>query len=161
MVCIVNKKVDIMEDHVKFMKTALALAERAARGEDVPVGAVIVKDGKIIGRGKNFRENGNDATAHAEIVAIRDACKQLGNRHLDDCDIYITLEPCPMCAGAIINARLKRVIFGGFDKKAGSASNDSVIDLFSLNYNHKPEVYCGIMEKECTTPLIRFFKDKR
>ncbi len=145
----------------KFMEEALTLAKSAAEMGDVPVGAVVVKNGKIIGRGYNFRETKNDPTAHAEIVAIRKAAETLGNWHLDDCEIYVTLEPCPMCAGAIINSRIKTVVFGAFDKKAGSASSDSVIDLFSLPYNHKPEVFCGICEKECAKLLTDFFEEKR
>ncbi len=145
----------------RFMTEAIALAKKAALIGEVPVGAVVVKDGKIIGRGYNLRENNNDATAHAELVAIREACRTLGDRHLDGCELYVTLEPCPMCAGGIINARIKTVVFGAFDKKAGSASKESVIDLFSLGYNHKPEVYCGIYEKECAELLTSFFKGKR
>lgn len=145
----------------KFMTEALALAKLAAESGDVPVGAVVVKNGEIIGKGLNLREANKDATAHAEIVAIREASKRLGGWHLDDCELYVTLEPCPMCAGAIINSRIKTVVFGAFDKKAGSASADSIIDLFSLGYNHKPEVYCGICEKESAELLAKFFEEKR
>ncbi len=145
----------------RFMSEAIALAKSAAEGGDVPVGAVVVKDNKVIGRGYNLREVENDATAHAEVVAIRDASKRLGSWRLDGCELYVTLEPCPMCAGAIINSRIKTVVFGAFDKKAGSASADSVIDLFSLDYNHKPEVFCGICENECGELLTSFFKEKR
>ena len=145
----------------KFMIEALSLAKSALDNGDVPVGAVVVKKGEIIGRGFNLREAEQDATAHAEVVAIREACKRLDSWHLDDCELYVTLEPCPMCAGAIINSRIKTVVFGAFDKKAGSASRDSIIDLFSLGYNHKPEVYCGICEKEAAELLTRFFEEKR
>lgn len=145
----------------KFMEEAILLAKQAADADDVPVGALVVKDNKIIGRGYNLREVNGDPTAHAEIVAIREAAKTVGSWHLEDCELYVTLEPCPMCAGAIINSRIKRVIFGAFDKKAGSASGDSVIDLFSLPYNHKPEVFCGICEKECSELLTNFFEEKR
>ena len=145
----------------KFMTEALALAKLAAESGDVPVGAVVVKNGEIIGKGLNLREANKDATAHAEVVAIREASKRLGGWHLDDCELYVTLEPCPMCAGAIINSRIKTVVFGAFDKKAGSASADSIIDLFSLGYNHKPEVYCGICEKESAELLAKFFEEKR
>lgn len=145
----------------KFMTEALALAKLAAESGDVPVGAVVVRNGEIIGKGLNLREANKDATAHAEIVAIREASKRLGGWHLDDCELYVTLEPCPMCAGAIINSRIKTVVFGAFDKKAGSASADSIIDLFSLGYNHKPEVYCGICEKESAELLAKFFEEKR
>ena len=145
----------------RFMTEALALAKLAAESGDVPVGAVVVKNGEIIGKGLNLREANKDATAHAEVVAIREASKRLGGWHLDDCELYVTLEPCPMCAGAIINSRIKTVVFGAFDKKAGSASADSIIDLFSLGYNHKPEVYCGICEKESAELLAKFFEEKR
>lgn len=145
----------------KFMTEALCLAKTAADRLDVPVGAVVVKNGEIIGRGYNQREQTGDATAHAEVVAIREACKTLSSWHLDDCELYVTLEPCPMCAGAIINSRIKTVVFGAFDKKAGSASKDSIIDMFSLGFNHKPEVYSGICEKECAELLTDFFEDKR
>ena len=145
----------------KYMEEAVLLAKKAAQAGDVPVGAIVVRDGEVIGRGYNLREVNGDPTAHAEIVAIREAASRLGGWHLDDCELYVTLEPCPMCAGAIINSRIKRVIFGAFDKKAGSASQDSVIDLFSLGYNHKPEVFCGICEKECRELLTNFFEEKR
>lgn len=143
------------------MNEAISLAKKAAEHSDVPVGAVVVKDGEIIGRGYNLREQTRDATAHAEVVAIREACKKLSAWRLDDCELYVTLEPCPMCAGAIINSRIKTVVFGAFDKKAGSASKESVIDMFSLPFNHKPEVYAGICEKECSALLSDFFEDKR
>ncbi len=145
----------------RFMNEAISLAKTAAENSDVPVGAVVVKDGEIIGRGYNLREQTGDATAHAEVVAIREACRALSAWRLDDCELYVTLEPCPMCAGAIINSRIKTVVFGAFDKKAGSASKESVIDMFSLPFNHKPEVYAGICEKECAEILTDFFEDKR
>ena len=143
------------------MNEAISLAKIAEQNSDVPVGAVVVRNNKIIGRGYNMREQNSDATAHAEIIAIKEACKELGSWHLDDCELYVTLEPCPMCAGAIINSRIKTVKFGAFEKKSGSASKDSVCDLFSFGYNHKPEVYCGICENECAALLTDFFKDMR
>ncbi|MBO7217714.1 MAG: tRNA adenosine(34) deaminase TadA [Clostridia bacterium] len=145
----------------KFMNEAIGLAKIAALNNDVPVGAVIVKNGEIIGKGYNRREKDNDATAHAEIIAIKEACKELSNWHLVDAEIYVTLEPCPMCAGAIINSRIKSVKFGAYEKKSGAASKESVCDLFSLGFNHKPEVYGGICEAECAELLTEFFKDKR
>lgn len=145
----------------EFMLEALALAKATAQNGEVPVGAVVVKNGEIIGRGCNRRETDKDATAHAEVVAIREACMAEGNWHLDGCELYVTLEPCPMCAGAIINSRIKTVVFGAFDKKAGSASKESVVDLFSLGYNHRPEIFCGICEAECAGLLTEFFEDKR
>ena len=120
-----------------YMKQALLLAKEAADEGEVPVGAVIVYKGEIIGRGRNRRETARNAIAHAEIEAIDDACRKRGGWRLFDCDIYVTLEPCPMCAGAIINARIDRVFYGAADKKAGSCG--SVTDLFSLPYNHRPQ----------------------
>lgn len=145
----------------EFMYKALGLAETAGKNGDVPVGAVVVKDGKIIAEGYNRREKTGDPTAHAEIEAIRKASEKLGGWHLDDCELYVTLEPCPMCAGAIINSRIKTVVFGAFESKTGSCSNDSVINLFNLPYNHKPDVYGGICEKECGELITQFFKNKR
>ncbi len=144
-----------------FMYKALELAAKAGEKGDVPVGAVIVKDGEIIATGRNRREEESDPTAHAEIEAIKDAAEKLGGWHLDDCELYVTLEPCPMCAGAIINSRIKRVVFGAYEPKSGSCSADSVINLFNLPYNHTPEVYGGICEAECSAVMTEFFKDKR
>ncbi len=145
----------------ELMQEAISLAKTAAQNSDVPVGAIVTLKGEVIGRGYNRREKDGDATAHAEIIAIREASKKLGSWRLDECEMYVTLEPCPMCAGAIINSRIKKLVFGAYEKKSGSASNDSVIDLFSLGYNHKPEVYGGICEKESAELLKNFFEDKR
>ncbi len=142
-----------------YMKEALALAIKAGEEGEVPVGAVIVKDGEIIARGRNMREQKQNALSHAEIEAINFACKKLGSWRLDDCALYVTLEPCPMCTGAIINARIKTVIFGAYDLKAGSM--DSVVNLCDYPYNHKVEVYGGIMEDECREVLANFFKNLR
>ncbi len=142
-----------------FMNEAIKLAIEAAEEGEVPVGAVVVKDGKIVGTGRNRREFGKNALAHAEIEAINNACKNLGGWRLFGCDLYVTLEPCPMCAGAIINSRIENVYFGAYDEKAGSCS--SVVNLFSLPYNHKPEVYGGIHEQECSDLLKVFFKKLR
>lgn len=138
-----------------FMREALALAREAAAEGEVPVGAVIVKGDRVVGRGRNRRELGKNALAHAEIEAINEACKTLGGWRLFGCDLYVTLEPCPMCAGAIINARLDRVFFGARDPKAGSCG--SVVDLFSYPYNHHPECVSGVMEEECGAELSAFF----
>ena len=143
----------------KFMEAALALAKQAGEKGEIPVGAVIVKDGEIIATGKNGREEKQNALSHAEIEAINQACKKLGGWRLEDCELYVTLEPCPMCTGAIINARIKTVIFGAFDLKAGSM--DSVINLCDYPYNHKPEIYGGICEEECKKILSDFFGDLR
>ena len=145
----------------KHMTAALLLAKKAGECGEIPVGAVIVRNGEIIATGLNRREADKNALGHAEIEAIDSACRKLGCWRLDDCELYVTLEPCPMCAGAIINARLKKVIFGAFDKKMGSCSQESVIDLFNLPYNHRPEVWAGIMENECSKVLTEFFENLR
>lgn len=141
------------------MKRALELAREAATAGEVPVGAVIVKNGKIIAEGKNEREAKQNALSHAEIEAINKACTALSSWRLDDCEMYVTLEPCPMCAGAIINARIKTLIFGAYDKAAGSI--DSVVNLCDYPYSHKVEVYGGICEDECKEVLKDFFKNLR
>ena len=141
------------------MMEAISLAEEAGEMGEVPVGAVIVKNGEIIARGKNEREAKRNALSHAEIEAINNACKNTGSWRLEDCEMYVTLEPCPMCAGAIINSRIKTLIFGAYDSKMGSI--DSVINLCDLPYNHKVEVYGGIMEDECLDLLKNFFKTLR
>ncbi|MBQ3817156.1 MAG: nucleoside deaminase [Clostridia bacterium] len=141
------------------MLEAIKLAKKAAAEGEVPVGAVIVKEGKIIARGKNGREKKQNALSHAEIEAINSACQELNSWRLDNCELYVTLEPCPMCTGAIINARIKTVVFGAYDLKAGSM--DSVINLCDYPYNHKPEIYGGIYEEECKKILNDFFLDIR
>ncbi len=142
-----------------FMNEALRQAKIAGALGEVPVGAVIVKDGEIISVGYNCRETSKNALCHAEIEAINSACKTLGGWRLWQCELYVTLEPCPMCAGAIINSRIPKVIFGAFDKKAGSCG--SVVNLFDLPYNHKPEIISGVLEKECSDILKDFFKNLR
>lgn len=143
----------------KFMREAILLAKEAADDDEAPIGAVIVRDGEIVGRGRNRREKDKNALGHAEIEAINDACKTLGGWRLIGCTMYVTLEPCPMCAGAIINARIERVVFGAYDKKAGSCG--SVTNLFELPYNHKPELIGGVLEEECSLALTEFFRDLR
>lgn len=143
----------------KFMQEALKLACEAANAGEVPVGAVIVKDGEIVAKGRNMREEKQNALSHAEIEAINEACKKLGSWRLDDCEMYVTLEPCPMCTGAIINARIKTLVFGAYDAKMGSV--DSVINLCDYPYNHKVEIYGGICEDECKAVLKDFFEDLR
>lgn len=142
-----------------FMIEALKLAKLSFDENEVPVGAVIVKDGKIIGRGRNRREQLKNALSHAEIEAINDACKTLNSWRLENCDLYVTLEPCPMCAGAIINARINKVIYGVKDEKQGAVS--SVISTFDLEFNHRPKVKFGVLEKECSDLLTSFFKTLR
>ena len=146
-------------DKEYFMRKAIGLAREAAAEGEVPVGAVIVKDSEIVGCGRNRREKGKNALFHAEIEAIDNACKALGGWRLHMCEMFVTLEPCPMCAGAIINARLKKVTYGASDKKAGSCS--SVVNLFELPYNHSPEVEGGVLEDECAALLKDFFKGLR
>lgn len=141
-----------------YMKRALELAQEAFDEGEVPVGAVVVKKttGEIIGEGRNRREKDKNALAHAELFAIDEACKKLGGWRLPDCAIYVTLEPCPMCCGAIINSRIDDVYFGAYDYKSGSA--ESVQKMFNLPYNHKPNVYGSISEHECSGKLTEFFK---
>lgn len=144
-----------------FMKKALLLAQKAYDIGEVPVGAVVVKrsTGEIVGEGYNRRETDKSPLAHAEIEAISNASKKLGGWRLVDCDLYVTLEPCPMCAGAIINSRVERVFFGAYDKKAGACG--SVVNLFELPFNHFPEISGGVMEEECSGILSDFFKKLR
>ncbi len=141
------------------MLEAIALAKECEKDGEVPVGAVIVKDGKIIATGTNRRETEQNALCHAEIAAIDAACKTLGTWRLTDCDLYVTLEPCPMCAGAIINARIKTVYFGAYDSAAGSFG--SVEDFSRFKYPTTPEIIGGVMEKQCEQILSEFFKKIR
>lgn len=143
----------------EFMKRALTLAKEAAASGEVPVGAVIVRDGEIIAEGINRRESEKNALCHAEIEAVNNACRKLGGWRLPGCELYVTLEPCPMCAGAIINSRIEKVYFGAYDKKAGGVR--SLVRLFDFPYNHIPEVIGGIMEEECAGVLSDFFLELR
>lgn len=147
------------KNHNYYMKAALRRAETAAKHGEIPVGAVIVHNGKIISGGRNRRETAKCALCHAEISAIEAACKKLSGWRLFMCDMYVTLEPCPMCAGAIINSRIKNLYIGTKDPKAGSFG--SVINFNDLPYNHKPQLHYGICEKECSDILKNFFKDLR
>lgn len=142
-----------------FMDEALKLAKEAFADGEVPVGCVIVRRGQIVGRGRNRRETGKSALAHAEIEAISQACRNLGGWRLWECTLYVTLEPCPMCAGAIINARIPRVVYGASDKKCGAAG--SVCNLFSMGFNHHPTVEMGIREEACAQLLTEFFQKLR
>ena len=146
-------------DEQYYMQQALALAEEAEKDGEVPVGCVIVCKGAIVGRGRNRRETAKTALGHAEIEAISDACKNLGGWRLWECTMYVTLEPCPMCAGAIINARIPKVIVGAKDEKCGACG--SVCDLFAMEFNHHPQVEFGVMEAESREILSRFFKNLR
>ena len=147
-------------EHEQYMNEALALAREAAEAGEVPVGCVIVgPQGKVLGRGRNRREENADATAHAEIEAIREACAALGDWRLEGCTLYVTLEPCPMCAGAIINARVPAVYYGAREAQSGACG--SVIDLFFERFGHQPTVSAGLCGDECAGLLKDFFRGKR
>lgn len=142
-----------------YMEEALKLADEAAAEGEVPVGCVITMGDRIVGRGRNRRETGKNALAHAELEAIDEACRTLGGWRLWQCTLYVTLEPCPMCAGAILNARIPRVVYGASDPKAGSCG--SVTDLFAMSFNHHPEKTVGVLEDRCSEALRTFFRTLR
>lgn len=148
-----------MGDKEKYMKEAIKEAIKAQKIGEVPVGAVIVKDNKIITRGHNLRETKMNSLKHAEIIAIDKACKKLGNFRLEDCDLYVTLEPCLMCAGAIVQSRIRKVYFGAFDKKYGAVA--SVANAFEIKSNHKVEYEHGVCIDECKNIIKDFFKELR
>ncbi len=150
---------DMLMQDENFMRQALGLAAQAAELGEVPVGAVVVQDGRVIGAAGNRRECDHRATAHAELLAIEQACEALGSWRLTDCTLYVTLEPCPMCAGAIVNARVGRVVFGCKDARAGAMG--SVLNLPAYPLNHRPLYTCGVCEKECRTLLQAFFAKRR
>ena len=143
----------------RFMKEALKEAQKAYNKEEVPVGAVIVKNDKIIARGHNSKEEKNNTIKHAEIIAIEKASRKLSNWRLENCEMYVTLEPCSMCAGAIINSRIKKVYIGALDEKTGACG--SVLNLFNYPFNHRVELKTGILELECKDLLQNFFKELR
>ena len=145
---------------IKFMKAAIREAKKAMEKDEVPIGAVLVLDGKIIARAHNKKESKNQATRHAEIEAIEKATKKVGHWWLEDCDIYVTLEPCAMCAGALINSRLRNIYFGAYDKKGGCCG--SLYNLpVDVRFNHRLGVEGGILERECAEILTNYFKKKR
>ena len=146
-------------DDLTYMGEALALARESAREGEVPVGCVIVRNGEIVGRGRNRREQVKNALSHAEVEAINDACRTLGGWRLWECTLYVTLEPCPMCAGAIVNARIPRVVYGASDGKYGACG--SVCDIFSMDFNHRPKVEKGLLEEEAGALLTEFFQNLR
>ena len=149
-----------MNQDIVFMKEAIKQAKKAELIDDVPIGAVIVKDGVIIARAYNKREKLKDATAHAEVLAIQKACKKLNSWRLDECTIYVTLEPCPMCAGSMILSRMKRVVYGAYDPKGGCV--ESCLHMYEHNgFNHYPEYKGGVLEEECSNLLKEYFKKKR
>ena len=152
---------NVTEQHEKYMRRALELAEKAARMGEVPVGAVVVKipTGEIVGEGYNQRETGKHALAHAELMAIDAACRKLGGWRLPQCALYVTLEPCPMCSGAIIQARIDEVYFGAYDPKSGAVH--SVEQMFSLPYNYHPSLTGGVLQEECSGMLTAFFRELR
>ena len=143
----------------EYMEIALGLAREAAAEGEVPVGCVIVRGDEIVGRGRNRRETGRTALGHAEIEAIGEACRNLNGWRLWECTLYVTLEPCPMCAGAIVNARIPRVVYGASDAKCGACG--SVCDLFAMNFNHHPAVEKGVCEEEAAALLTEFFQNLR
>ncbi len=148
------------EQDVFYMQQALALAKEAATQDEVPVGAVVVVNDKIVGSGFNWREQGKDATLHAEMIAIRTACANMGGWRLPNSTLYVTLEPCAMCAGAMLNARIERLVFGAYDEKSGASG--SVFDIANCSHlNHSLEVSGGVLEEECTALLKDFFSAKR
>nr|WP_242861815.1 tRNA adenosine(34) deaminase TadA [Christensenella timonensis] len=142
-----------------YMRIAIEEAKKAWEIDEVPIGALVVKDGRIIARAHNLRETGRSPLAHAEILAIGQASKHLGGWRLLDCTLYVTLEPCPMCAGACINARIPRIVFGAYDQKAGAFG--TLYDLSEGKLNHKPQITGGVLEEECASLLSGYFKQKR
>lgn len=142
-----------------FMRRALEIAAECAKADEVPVGCVVVRNGEIIAEGGNRKERENNALRHAETVALAAAAEKTGNWWLEDCDVYVTLEPCPMCAGAIINSRLSPVIYGAKEPNSGSVG--SVINLFEERYGHRPAVYGGVLAGECAALLAEFFRGLR
>ena len=149
-----------MDQEIKFMKEAIKEAKKAELIDEVPIGCVVVKDGKVISRGHNIRETKQNPIGHAEIVAITKASRKLNSWRLDGCDIYITLEPCIMCSGAIIQSRIRHIYFGAFDPKGG-ALGSSIDVLKAENINHHPEVTSGVLQEECSSLLTKYFKNKR
>ncbi len=146
-------------DHEVYMRQALALAREAAESGEVPVGCVIVRDGQVVGRGRNRREEKQSTFSHAEMEAIAGANESLGSWRLDDCTLYVTLEPCPMCAGAILNARIPRVYYGARDREMGACGG--VLNLFMEDFPHLPALVGGVLEEECRAVLSDFFRGLR
>ncbi len=150
----------VMNLDEKYMRIALKEAQKAAILDEVPVGAIIVKDDKIVARGHNLREKSNDPTSHAEVNAIRKACKKLNSWRLEDATIYVTIEPCSMCAGTLLQCRIGRIVYGADDPKGGAIH--SSLELFSSkNINHHPEIVGGVLKEECSSLISNYFKSKR
>ena len=149
-----------MEQHERYMRQAIKLAKKAADMGEVPIGCVIVYEGKVIGRGYNRRTTDHNALAHAEITAIRKACKKMGDWRLEDCTMYVTLEPCQMCSGAIVQSRMKKVVIGCMNPKAGCAG--SILNLLQVEaFNHQVEMEVGVLGEECSNLMTNFFKELR
>ena len=149
-----------MEQVERYMRLAIEQAELAMLEEEVPIGAVVIRNGEVVGRGRNRREYGKNALYHAELEAIDDACKKLGGWRLWECEMYVTLEPCPMCAGAIVMSRVDRVVYGSTDAKAGAC--ESVFNIpGNPTLNHRPEITAGVLQQECADIMKRFFKMRR
>ena len=148
-----------MERYRSYMEQALELAREAASRGDVPVGALVIRDGVVVGRGCNRREQDCDVTAHAEVLALKEACKTLGTWKLQDCTLVVTLEPCPMCAGAILNARVGTVVCGATDRTFGACGG--VMNLFEEAFGYKPKLYKGIRAEECAAMMTDFFSEMR
>lgn len=144
-----------MNDNEFYMRKALELAEKAFEENEVPIGAVVVRNGEIVGTGYNKRDSQKNAMLHAETIAIYNACEKLGGWRLWECDLYVTLEPCPMCSGAIINSRIRNVYYGAKNPKAGACG--SVVNLFDYPFNHKPNITSGLLEDECSKIMTEFF----
>ena len=142
-----------------YMGLAIELAREALEDGEVPVGCVVVHNGMVVGRGRNRREHGHDATAHAEMLAIREACRLLGGWRLSGCTLYVTLEPCAMCTGAIINARIPEVVYGAHDRSAGACGG--ILNLFEEGFGHRPRLYGGVRAEECAELLAAFFQARR
>lgn len=145
--------------HEKYMRMALKLAKKAAKKGEVPIGAIIVRDGKVIAKAYNLREKTKSSLAHAEVLAIKEANKKLKSWRLDSCVMYVTIEPCPMCAGAIIQSRIKTLVYGAKDSKAGC--HNSMVNLFDMKFNHHVNVESGILEEDCSKIMKSFFKKLR
>ena len=149
-----------MGEHIAWMREALAEAEKAYALGEVPIGAVVVRDGEVLGRGHNLRETLADSSAHAEILALREAARTIGDWRLTGCTLYVTIEPCPMCAGALVQFRVTRLVYGAKDSKAGAV--DSLLDLVrDPRFNHQVEVISGVLEEECRAVIQRFFRGLR
>lgn len=144
-----------MQDNDFYMRKALELAEKAFEEDEVPIGAVVVRNGEIVGKGYNKRDSQKNAILHAETIAIYNACEKLGGWRLWECDLYVTVEPCPMCTGAIINSRIRNLYYGAKNPKGGACG--SVVNLFDYPFNHKPNITSGLLEEECSKIMTSFF----